>query len=382
MKRTLFLALLLSVTASAFAEEVEINGLWYELMSKTKVASVIQYKNKVRYSGDIVIPGTVNYNGFAYSVTSIRDYAFDSCSGLTSVTIPNSVTWIGISVFYGCSGLTSVTIPNSVTSIGSDAFSGCRGLTSVTIPNSVTSIGSSAFSGCSGLTSVTIPNSVTSIGSFTFSNCSGLTSVTIPNSVMSIEWYAFSDCSGLTTINISSGVKKINEKAFAKCVELADVYCYAETVPSTNSDAFEDSHINYATLHVPTASIDAYKGVEPWKSFKTIMGLDGTTPEVKKCDKPNIIFMAGKFRFECSTPGATFKSKLTPNVEEQMFEGSEVVFQSSTLTYTLTVIASAEDYEDSDPVTMTITIEKTDVNQDGTVDVADIATIIDKMAGK
>ena len=334
MKRTLFLALLLSVTASVFAEEVEINGLWYELVSKTKVASVIQYKNKVRYSGDIVIPGTVNYNGFAYSVTSIRDYAFDSCSGLTSVTIPNSVTWIGISVFYECSGLTSVTIPNSVTSIGS----------------------------------------------FAFSNCSGLTSVTIPNSVMSIEWYAFSDCSGLTTINISSGVKKINEKAFAKCVELADVYCYAETVPSTNSDAFEDSHINYATLHVPTASIDAYKGVEPWKSFKTIMGLDGTTPEVKKCDKPNIIFMAGKFRFECSTPGATFKSKLTPNVEEQVFEGSEVVFQSSTVSYTLTVIASAEGYEDSDPVTMTITIEKTDVNQDGTVDVADIATIIDRMA--
>ena len=90
------------------------------------------------------------------------------CSGLTSVTIPNSVTSIEDYAFYRCSSLTSVTIPNSVTSIGTCAFRGCSGLTSVTIPNSVTSIGSSAFKYCSGLTSVTIPNSVTSIGESAF----------------------------------------------------------------------------------------------------------------------------------------------------------------------------------------------------------------------
>ena len=128
------------------------------------------------------------------SVTSIGDYAFYGCSGLTSIIIPNSVTSIGRYAFYGCSGLTSITIPNSVTSIGERAFYGCSGLTSITIPNSVTSIGNNVFQGCSGLTSIIIPNSVTSIGDYAFDDCKGLTSITIPNSVTSIGERAFSNC--------------------------------------------------------------------------------------------------------------------------------------------------------------------------------------------
>ena len=138
----------------------------------------------------------------------------DEDTEITNLIIPNSVTSIGDYAFYGCSGLTSVTIPNSVTSIGDYAFYGCSGLTSVTIPNSVTSIGNCAFSGCSGLTSVTIPNSVTSIGNYAFSGCSGLTSVTIPNSVTSIGDSAFYDCSGLTSVTIGSGVTSIGDAAF------------------------------------------------------------------------------------------------------------------------------------------------------------------------
>ena len=126
--------------------------------------------------------------------------AFSGCSGLTSVTIPDSVTSIGYSAFEDCSGLTSITIPDSVTSIGYDAFYGCSGLTSVTIPDSVTSIGVDAFYGCSGLTSVTIGNSVTSIRYNTFEDCSGLTSITIPDSVTSIGEAAFSGCSGLKKV--------------------------------------------------------------------------------------------------------------------------------------------------------------------------------------
>ena len=144
--------------------------------------------------------------------TQICGYAFWNCRGLTSVTIPNSVTSIGEyafagdGLFGGFSGLTSVTIPNSVTSIGDYAFYECRGLTSVTIGNSVTSIGDGAFSGCSGLTSVTIPNSVTSIGGSAFFYCSGLTSVTIGNSVTSIGHGVFAYCIGLTKTNYTGDI--------------------------------------------------------------------------------------------------------------------------------------------------------------------------------
>ena len=146
--------------------------------------------------------------------------------------------------------MTLVTIGNNVTSIGDYAFASCNALSSVTIPNSVKSLGNSAFYGCSGLTSVTIPNSVTSIGNQAFWGCSGLTSVTIGNSVKSIAY-----------------------GAFANCPELLDVYCYAENVPSTNSNAFYDSNIENATLHVPAASIESYKAKTPWSSFGKIVAL-------------------------------------------------------------------------------------------------------------
>lgn len=114
----------------------------------------------------------------ALDTTLIPINAFFGCTGLTSISIPNSVTTIGDSAFFGCTGLTSISIPNSVTSIGGQAFQSCSGLTSVTIPNSVTTIGGSAFWFCSGLTSVTIGNSVEEIGESAFQNCYGLTNIT------------------------------------------------------------------------------------------------------------------------------------------------------------------------------------------------------------
>ena len=151
IKKLLPVLLMSIMSVSAFAEEAIIDGIKYSLNDETSEAEVIKYK----YSGDITIPESVDYNDkTTYSVTSIGNDAFSYCTDLTSVTIGNSVTNIGDYAFYDCSGLTSVTIPNSVTSIGRSAFSYCAGLTSVTIPNSVTSIGERAFSYCAGLTSV------------------------------------------------------------------------------------------------------------------------------------------------------------------------------------------------------------------------------------
>jgi hypothetical protein len=142
-----------------------------------------------------------SFNELQYftGLTSIGNCAFEYCSKLTSVTIPNSVTSIGELAFCYCESLTSVTIPNSVTSIGDGAFY-CCGLTSVTIGNGVTSIGNSAFWNCSGLTSVIIPESVTSIGVKAFLGCKGLTSITIPGSVTSIGQGAFVGCTSLTSV--------------------------------------------------------------------------------------------------------------------------------------------------------------------------------------
>ena len=190
------------------------------------------------------------------SVTAIGDWAFDGCSGLTSVVIPDSVTEIGYKAFSGCSGLTSVVIPDSVTEIGNGAFDGCSGLTSVVIPDSVTAIGDWAFKGCSGLETIivgkgnqvydsrencnaiietraniliigckntVIPDSVTEIGDWAFCGCSGLTSVVIPDSVTEIGDYAFSGCSGLTSVVIPDSVTEIGDSAFDGCSGLTSV---------------------------------------------------------------------------------------------------------------------------------------------------------------
>ena len=233
-------------------------------------------KALIKTSDNELILGCMN-STIPNSVTRIGQAAFQNCKRLLSVRIPNSVVSVGQNAFYNCSGLTSVTIPNSVTSIGEAAFRGCSGLTSITIPNSVTSIGEYVFYNCSGLISVTIPNSVTFIGLCAFAYCSGLTSVTIPNSVTFIDNHAFQFCSGLTSITIGSGTITIGDQVFACCPELKDVYCYAKSVPYTYADsysnAFKDSSIEYATLHVPAGSVSAYQAVKPWKNFKEIVAL-------------------------------------------------------------------------------------------------------------
>ncbi len=171
------------------------------------------------------------------SVTSIGDFAFSDCSSLTSIAIPNSVTSIEKATFFNCRSLTSIAIPNSITSIGDHAFSRCNSLTSIEIPNSVTSIGNSAFYDCSGLTSIEIPNSVTSIGNSTFSGCSGLTSIEIPNSVTSIGDYAFRGCAGLTSIEIPNSVTSIGDYAFSDCRSLTSI-AISNSVTSIGDYAF------------------------------------------------------------------------------------------------------------------------------------------------
>ena len=180
-------------------------------------------------------------------VTSIGNYAFDSCSGLTSITIPDSVTSIGDYAFCGCSGLASVTIPDGVTSIGNSAFRFCSGLTSITILDSVTSIGNNTFENCSGLTSIMIPNNVTNIGRSAFSGCSGLEQLLLP------AHYAGSvDNLGISSSIVVRYVKyqTITLDARGGAVE-----------PSQISGTFENE---YGELPIPVNSPTGYSSFVAW----------------------------------------------------------------------------------------------------------------------
>ena len=178
-------------------------------------------------------------------MTSIGSNAFNGCTGLTSISIPSSVTSIGDYAFYRCTGLTSITIPSSVTSIGNSAFSSCTGLTSISILSGVTTIERRVFAACTGLTSITIPSSVTSIRSRAFMDCSRLTSVTIPSSVTSIEDGAFYSCTGLTSVTVDN------------------------PMPVTITENTFPNRTN-ATLYVPAGSRAAYEAANYWKEFDTI----------------------------------------------------------------------------------------------------------------
>ena len=272
-------------------EKVLINGINYLLDPSNQTASVCQLDNNEKYEGDIVIPSSISHNGILYSVTSIGGGfiggAFEGCTGLTSIEIPNSITsiedgafkgctgfptqngiryadtylievvdktqpsylikegtrFLGNSAFSGCTGLTSIEIPNSVTSIGRAAFSSCTGLTSIKIPNSVTSIESESFwggvfEGCTGLTSIAIPNSVTSIGGSAFQGCTSLTSIKIPNSVTSIGECAFYGCTSLTSLAIPNSVTSIGGSAFLGCTSLTSV-AIPNSVTSIGCAAFK-----------------------------------------------------------------------------------------------------------------------------------------------
>ena len=206
-------------------------------------------------------------------VTSIGWGTFKGCSGLTSLTIPSSVTSIGDWAFYDCSGLTSLTIPSGVTSIGKDTFGYCSGLTSLTIPSGVTSIGDWAFSDCSGLTSLTLPSSVTEIGESAFYDCSGLTSLTLPSSVTSISDDAFLNCSGLTSLTIPSSVTSIGDWAFSGCSRLTSIYVYLEKIPELGSNVFTGCYAKNCTVYVPKGTVDAYKSSE-FGYFEKIVEFD------------------------------------------------------------------------------------------------------------
>ena len=330
----MLVVLMLMTTSSAMAEELKfevIDGFRYLLDSDTKTATLVP-KTDGKYSGDIIIPEKVKGNdGVEYVVASLGASCFEGCTGLTSITIPSSVTSLGDYCFPGCSGLTSITIPSSVTSLGDGCFQDCSGLTSITIPSSVTSLGGNCFWNCSGLTSITIPSSVTSLGDFCFQGCSGLISITIPSSVTSLGGNCFLNCQKLETVYFEGK------------------YC--------------NSH--YAGLKIPTTSIikvpteylqgykDAfgpnYKYIYAWNPGEA--GEDNKP--VTQCSTPSISYESGKLMFACETAGAKYHYTITDTdiKSDALSENGEVSLSAA---YNISVYATADGYKASDKAEATL----------------------------
>ena len=212
-------------------------------------------------SGNLTLSGSGEMWNYGIVTSPFKDY------GIKTVTIGDGITSIGDYAFYSCRGLTELTLPNSVTSIGN--------------PNSVTSIGWYAFQGCTGLTELTLPNSVTSIGGCAFEGCNGLTELTLPNSVWSIGEYAFQGCSGLTELTLPSSVTRIGKNAFSDCSGLEKIISLAEIPPVCGSGGvFYGVNKTNCELIVPVISVIAYKLAEVWNEFSNISGFSGVEDTV------------------------------------------------------------------------------------------------------
>jgi hypothetical protein len=197
-----------------------------------------------RYIGTGAVTIPTNFDGLA--VTTIGEGAFYECADVDSVTIPNSITDIGQRAFR-FSGLTSVTVPGSVSSIEAGTFSDCTSLTNATLENGVTNIGDYAFQGCFSLAQVTIPDSVTSIGDVAFAGCIGLTSVNLPAGLTSIGSIAFSD-TPLTNLTIPASVTSIETNAFQDCIVLTSVF-FQGNAPVAEASVF--TNVNATVYYLP-----------------------------------------------------------------------------------------------------------------------------------
>lgn len=279
------------------------NVKWkYNLNANNQINEIV-CSNVGEVSGELIIPETIDGHKIIGLNEVGGDGIFEGCTGLTKVTIPNTVreigkyafldctglvevnfsenlNRIGAMSFENCTGLTNIKIPNKCSIIEYRAFSGCAGITNLNIPNSVSSIENNAFSGCTGLKKLTFGTGITTIGKYAFNNCSGLSELIIPNNITTIGSSAFRYCTGLKKIKLSNNLSIINDDVFSFCSGLTEVKI-PDSVTTINSDvygAFEECN-NLKKILIPSSVVSI--GKDSFKDCKklTIYGEKGSTAE-------------------------------------------------------------------------------------------------------
>ena len=274
----------------------------------------IDMPNSVITIGEWAFQGCTNLSSLTIhsSVVSIGETAFMDCVNLSDLTLSDGLITIGNNAFSYCNGLKKLIIPKSILRIGNSAFAMCEDIESISvdkdnlkydsrgncnaiietytnrlilgckntiIPQDVAIIGNSAFAGCYDLKSLDIPGSVTVIENNAFSGCTGLSSITLDNNIREIGDCAFYGCNRVKTVIIPQKVNAISYRSFENCYDLRDFYCYAEAYPATDKDAFRETPIENATLHVPANLVDTYRYTAPWSGFGKIVALTDNDPK-------------------------------------------------------------------------------------------------------
>lgn len=243
-------------------------GAFYGCSSLTGVA----IGSGVTAIGNLAFNGCSSLSAITWNATNVTSYPtednmlpFISCPNFNTINIGNGVTNIPAKAFLSCTTVTTANIGNSLTSIPDNAFYNCSSLASINIPNSVTNIGISAFKYCVGIETINMP-SVTSIGASAFDGCVSLSYLAVPEGVATIGDYTFQNCSSLESASLPSTITSVGASAFKNDVSLSTMRCFAASVPSANTNAFENvsSSMN---LQVPQSSVAAYQATSPWSNF-------------------------------------------------------------------------------------------------------------------
>lgn len=289
------------------AKTATIDGLCYSFDPITRRATVIADEN-VEYSGDINIPATVNFNNIDYTVTAIAEMAFSECSAVTSITLPNTLNFIGGYAFDECEQVTELVIPASVTVIGTGITCGMLSLKTIIVEEGnpvydsrencnavVRTAQNEVYAACM---TTTYPASITAVGRSALVFHKEISVIDLPENITIIGFNSLTNACNVTTVRLRGQITYIGAYAFNYYDKLKDFYIYAKEVPAIQENVFIDADYSYnpdlstMTLHVPAESVDAYKAANVWKNFGNIVAIQEDIADISPITEETEIEMS------------------------------------------------------------------------------------------